>query len=76
MESTILVTVNESNMLFNDSKTISYEQVLKLLGIKDNTGYSVVYTKGENDAKGGLSKGENVEVVDFMRFNVDRTTNA
>lgn len=76
MNSTILVTVNGSNMLFNDNKAISYEQVLKLLGINENAVYSVVYTRGKNGAKGGLSKGESVEVVDFMRFNVDRTTNA
>lgn len=74
MENTILVTVNGSNMLFNDCETISYEQVLKLLGIQDDIGYTVVYTKGKNGAKGGLSKSESVEVVDFMRFNVDITT--
>ena len=76
MNRTTLVSVNGSNMLFNDSKTISYEQVLELLGIRNDDGYSVVYTKGVNNSKGGLSKGETVEVVDFMRFNVDRTTNA
>ena len=76
MERTTLVIVNGSHMLFNDSDTISYEQVLDLLGIKTKEGYSVVYTKGVNNSKGGLSKGESVEVVDFMRFNVDRTTNA
>lgn len=76
MESTILVTVNGSNVLFHDSETISYDEVLRLLGIEDSTGYSVVYTKGKNGAKGGLSKGESIEVVDFMRFNVDRTINS
>lgn len=76
MNHTTLVSVNGSNMLFNYSKTISYEQVLELLGIKNDDSYSVVYTKGVNNSKGGLSKGESVEVVDFMRFNVDRTTNA
>lgn len=76
MQRTTLVIVNGSHMLFNDSDTISHEQVLDLLGIRSKEDYSVVYTKGVNNSKGGLGKGESVEVVDFMRFNVDRTTNA
>ncbi|AQU79728.1 multiubiquitin domain-containing protein [Planococcus faecalis] len=75
MGDTTLLVVNGSNMLFNNYETISYEQVLKLLGIKDTKNFSVVYTRGKNNSKGGLSRGESVEVVDFMRFNVDRTTN-
>lgn len=76
MDSTTLVIINGSRMLFNGRKTISYEQVLDLLGIKDSSGFSVIYTKGKNNTKGLLMKGKSVEVVDFMRFNVDRTNNA
>lgn len=57
--------------------SITYQQVLEHAGVDGNY-HTVTYSKKKDGytMRGKLSPGESVEVLNFMRFNVDRTTNA
>jgi len=69
-----LIFVNGKHMVF-DKEEISYEDVLKLLGLEDGV-YSVTYTRGIERQKGSLDKGQYIKVNQGIRFNCDRTDNA
>lgn len=69
-----MVVVNGSHFVF-EKEEISYEDVLKLLGLP-NRDYSVVFTKGRNGEKGMLMRGQSTKVINGMRINCDMTNNA
>lgn len=69
-----MIIVNGSHFVF-EKEEISYEDILKLLGLQDRA-YSVVFKKSMNGEKGMLMRGQRTKTVDGMRINCDMTNNA
>ncbi len=70
-----MIVINGLAFDYKD-KTISYDQVRKLVGLKLQVNHTMIYTIKATGFKGMMSQGDTVEVVHGMRFNVDYTGNA
>lgn len=74
-----MIHINGQSFSIEGVETLSYEQVLHLLGHRKDRILTVVYHwRGEGDISrdGSLSPGKSVKVAEGMRFTVADTSNA